>query len=388
VFNRVPEKVILRVAGVDWAGWTSAEVTWQIDAISSEFALGLTDRWIHGEKARPLAAGMPCELLTGENRLVNGYLDKVDFSIGPAAHSVSASGRDKSADLVDCSAIHKPGFWQDINLLELGKALAEPFGVEISTEVDLGESFSRFKLEEGETAFEAFDRALRQREILALSDGRGGIKLAKLAQKVSSTALVQGENIKDSSASYDMADRFSDYIVKGQRPGSDEDYGVSCAAVRGEARDESVVRYRPLLVRAEEQVGDGDAIKRAKWEASTRAARSVTVAVTLEGWRQYDGSLWEVNTIVYCDIPYLRIDQELLISKVTFSLSRDSGTITKLELKDPKAFEPEPPKKSSAAGGGGRREATQESQGGDLQQESAENAWSAHKEITSSKEGA
>jgi prophage tail gpP-like protein len=174
-----------------------------------------------------------------------------------------------------------------------------------------------------------------------------------------------------------MTERFSDYIVKGQRAGTDNDYGESCAAVRGEARDIGVARYRPFMVRAEGQVTDGDAIRRARWEASTRAARSVTVAVTVAGWRQDDGSLWRINTLVPCRLPYLRIEQDLLISRLTFSLTLDGGTTSRLELKDPKAFEPEPPKKKDGGAGGGAGK-----KGGELQQESADSAWGAHKEMT------
>jgi prophage tail gpP-like protein len=384
------ENLVLMVDGVKWEGWTSAEISRQMDAISSEFALGLVDRWQHGMEAIPLAAGMPCKVYINDDLSIDGYLDRVNFGVDVAQHSISVNGREKAADLVDCSAVHDPSTWKDLNALEISKILAEPFGVEITSEVDLGEPFKTFKLEEGETAFAAIDRLLKQREILALPDGKGGVKFAKLADKSSGTKLKQGENIKNSSSSFDMTDRFSDYIVKGQRPGNDQDYGPACAQVRGDARDESVRRYRPMMVRAENQVSDNDALLRAKWEASTRAARSVTVSVTVAGWRQDDGKLWEINTLVDTDIPYLRISQELLISKVSFSLTMSGGTVTTLELKDKAAFEPEPPstKPSGGGSGGGKSSGSSGSGepsggggGGDLQQESADKAWSAHKDI-------
>jgi prophage tail gpP-like protein len=374
-----PEILVLRIGGVNWGGWKSVEIARQMDAISSEFKLGLADRWQHGAEALPLAVGMPCEVLIGGEAVIDGYLDKAEFSTDLASHVVNVSGRDKSADLVDCAAIHSPGSWRDLDALELARELAEPFGVEArkDTGVDVGEKFGTFKLEEGETAFDALDRALRQRGLLAMPGGRGGILLARLAGERSSTALVQGVNVKESSSSFDMSERFSDYIVKGQRAGTDNDYGEGCAAVRGEARDPGVARYRPFMVRAEGQVTAADAIRRARWEASTRAARSVTVTATVAGWRQDDGSLWKINMLVPCRLPYLRIEQDLLISRLTFSLTQDGGTVSRLELKDPKAFEPEPPKKKDGGSGGGAGR-----KGGELQQESADSAWGAHKEMT------
>ena len=137
------------------------------------------------------------------------------------------------------------------------------------------------------------------------------------------------------------------------------------------------------MVRAENQCSDSDAIRRAKWEASTRAARAVTVSVTLAGWRQDNNELWEVNTLVECDIPYLKIKQNLIVYKVVFSLTLDGGTTTQLTLKDPKAFEPEPPKKKSGPGAGGKSAASAQGEtgGNDLQQESADRAWTAQREL-------
>jgi prophage tail gpP-like protein len=371
------EQINLIVDGGQWAGWKSCEVSRQIDALCTQFALGLTDRWTPEAQPMALAAGMPCELKLMEQPFLSGWLDKADFVLANADHTINVSGRDRTCDLVDCSAMNSPGQWRNIKITRLALALAEPFGIEVRAfqVVEDLEPFPTFKLEEGETAFEALDRACKQKEVLALSTTDGRLVLLRTGTMSSETELVQGVNILEASASYDMTDRFSDYIVKGQRQGNDQDYGLTVSQVRGEAVDESVQRYRPYLIQAENQVNPASAVQRAKWEASTRAARAVTVGVTVQGWRQNSGSLWEVNLLTAVDLPFLKIQQELLTSKVTFSLTLDGGFTTKLELKDPKAFEPEPPKKKG--GGGGGKPSRPE-----LQQASADSAWSAHKEKT------
>lgn len=375
----VSEKVKLRIDGVDWGGWKSFEASFQIDALCVEFALGLFDRWTPGMEAMPLAAGMPCEVLLDDQLFIKGHIDKVDFSVGAGNHAIAVNGRDLKADFVDCSAIHKPGQWKNMGLLDIANVLASPFGLKVRAldGMDLGPPIPVFKLEEGETAFEAFERLLKQKEFLTLSefgDNSDVIALLPIGSIKSDTRLVQGDNVKDASASYDMTERFSDYIVKGQKQGNDQDYGLAAACVRGEAQDEMVPRYRPMLVRAENQVNAEDAIKRAKWEASTRAARSVTVSVTVPGWRRDNNNLWLYNSLVEVDIPYLKIAQELLITKVTYSLTNDGGTVTRMELKDPLAFTPEPPTKKDKTG------TASASTPVNLQQASAESAWTAHKE--------
>ncbi len=386
--NGQSENVILRIGGVNWEGWKSVEVTRQVDAAAGSFSLGLADKWRIDQMAPAIAAGMACEVLTGGGSLISGYIDNLTINFSPSDHGLTVSGRDKTADLVDCSAVHEPGFFKNQTVDQLAQTLAGPFGVSVKMEAEAGEPIEVFKLEEGETAFMAVDRAARMRGLLPTPDGRGGLSLGRPGQRRSSTALRQGENVKEGSVTYDVSDRYSDYTCKGQKRGTDDEYGECCCAVKGEGQDGGIDRYRPLIVRPETQVTAEDAEQRAKWEASTRAARGVTASVTVQGWRQNGGQLWEAGLLVFCDLPFLHLSRDLMIAKVTFSLSMDGGTTTSLDLKDPKAFDKDPPAKSgggrSASGGssGGGGAGGTGKGGGELQQESSANAWKIHDGMT------
>lgn len=346
------DPVTLRINGVDWSYWKSVEITRQMDAIAGAFTIALADKWVNGAQAMPIAAGMECEVLIGKDPVIKGYIDKSSPSFSAQDHGISITGRDKSADLVDCSAVHKPGHWLNQNALQLASVLAAPFGVSVTAEGDIGAPFASFKLEQGETVFEAMDRALKQRELLACPDGAGGLVLLKVGARENDTALVQGENILSASADFDMTDRFSDYLVQGQQPGSDDVYGLAACAVHAENKDPAVIRYRPLIIRAESNVDSASTKQRAAWECTVRAARSVSVSVTVQGFRQgkvgaSGGPLWQINALTDVDIPFLRISQQLVTSKVTFRRDAGSGSTTILELKDPASFTPEPKKQDS-----------------------------------------
>lgn len=344
------DPAILRIDGVDWTFWKSFEVSLAMDQIAGAFSLKLVDRWVEGMQAVPLAAGMSCKVLIGDDPLIDGFIDKATFAIAASEHGVSVSGRDKSGDLVDCSAIHKPGQWSGLTCLQLAEILAAPFGVKVSAEGDVGAPLPVFKLEQGETAFEALNRALKERELLAMPDGRGGLVLLKAGARQSSDILKQGENLLSASADFDLSGRFSDYLVQGQQPGTDDAWGREACAVSAETRDDAVTRYRPLLVRAEKSVDSASARQRAAWDKSVRAARSVTVKAKVQGFRQKkDDALWQCNALTDVDIPYLRISQRLLISKVTFRRDISSGSTTELELRDPAAFQPEPKQAEKSA---------------------------------------
>lgn len=352
------ENVTLRIEGVNWKGWTSCQITRSVDAIAGGFALGLTDRWEPGQRAMPLAAGMRCELLSAcgsgaVTPLISGFIDKTTFSLSATSHAVTVEGRDASGDLVDCAAVHRPGQWLRLDAAQLAAVLGQPFGVSVATAggVNLGGVFGTFKIEPGESAFDALSRALKQRELLCLPDGRGGLVLTKIGQDKASTALIQGVNILSASATFDLGERYSDYIVQGQRQGTDAAYGAACS-VRGETRDEGVPRYRPYLLRAAQQ---GDAAymrKRAVWEKTLRAAKSTAVNVAVQGWRQDDGTLWPLGALVDCELPWLGIAQELCITRLVLSKTVQGGTTAQLELKDPDAFQPEPDTPGGSGGGG------------------------------------
>jgi prophage tail gpP-like protein len=357
------DPITLRVGGVDWSYWKSVEIVRQMDAVAGAFSLALADKWVPGaqsartssQSALPIAAGQECELLIGRDPVIKGYIDKVTPSFSASDHGITVSGRDASADLVDCSAVHKPGQWTNINCLDLVRTLAKPFGVQVTAQGEIGAPFPVFKLEQGEKAFEALDRALKQRELLACPDGRGGIVLLKIGSGTHALSLRQGENILSASADYDLTDRFSDYLVQAQKPGNDKEWGLAACAVHAAAKDADVKRHRPLIIRAENSADSAGAQQRAAWEKTVRAGRSVSISVTVQGFRQgrpgdVGAALWQVNAMTEVDIPFLRISQRLLCGKVVFKRDLSSGSTTTLELKDPAAFKPEPKKRKDKSG--------------------------------------
>ena len=359
------EPITLRIDGIDWTYWKSVDISRQMDAIAGTFSIRLADKWQDGVQALPIAAGMACEVLIGADPVITGYIDKLAPFFSATDHGITISGRDASGDMVDASAVHRPGHWLHQNAQQLASILAGPFGIPVTAEegVDVGAAIPSFKLEQGESAFEALDKVLKQRELLACPDGAGGLVLLRAGSRKNAVALVQGINIKSANADFDLTDRFSDYLVQGQQPGSDEIFGEAAAAVHAETRDPSITRYRPLIVRAESRVDAATARQRAAWECSVRAARSVSVTVTVQGFRQHgpfageESPLWQVNALTDVDIPYLRMKQQLVTSKVTFTRDPQGGSLTILELKDPKAFQPEPKQEQRSGSAAGAKSA-------------------------------
>ena len=148
-------------------------------------------------------------------------------------------------------------------------------------------------------------------------------------------ALVLGGNLLSIQADYDHSDRYSEYIVSGQRAGKDSDHGKQAAHVKQTVKDDGVKRYRPYHEAADGQVDAEKAARQAEWERQTRAARSATFDATVAGWLQEDGKVWDINQLVQVNADAVGITGELLIAAVEYSLDADTGETTKLNLKRP-----------------------------------------------------
>jgi len=337
--------VRLRVNGCGYGGWKSVRVTRGIESIAGGFELGYADRWPGQASPWPIRDEDECTLTIDGEPVIVGYIDRPARSFDAESRTLTVSGRDRTGALVDCSAVPPAWEFRQIPLLTLARRIADQFGIPVSLQPGLTppSSLAKFSIDPGETAFDALSRACAVAGLLPIADGRGGLVLARAGSAQSTTELVEGKNIMAAADECDASGRFRTYRVLGQHAGSDEFSGPPAASVKATALDAGVRRSeRVLLVRADGNVTTTQAQTRAQWEATVRAARAYTARVTLQGWRQDDGSLWRENMLVRIRSPYLGLDAEMLISEVVFSLDDSAGTTTQLTLVRPDAFLPEP----------------------------------------------
>lgn len=348
----------LLVDGMLYAGWKMASVTRAMNAAAGTFSLTVTDRWTPNTEPWAIEPGDACELRVAGDVVITGYVDMVRPSFGKDSRTINVQGRDKSGDMVDCSAIHKPDQWKSIGLLKLAEIIAKPFGITVKADTDLGAPFPLVKLQQGETALEAINRHAKMRKVLVMPDGKGGILLTRTGSRQAAVPLIQGENILSASGTMDWSERFSEYVVKGQASYREETDGKAEAHAVATAKDAYVTRYRPLLIVNDNETSTSSAKDRAAWEANTRLGRSAKASITVQGWRQTPGGpLWEPNLLVPVQAPWLSLSGEMLINQVTFDIDDNGGTTSTLDIMPPQAFEPEAPdgkqkKKPKRAGKG------------------------------------
>ena len=339
--------VAVRIDGERHRGWTEARVVRSLEQAAGTFRVAFTDRDPGRVSPRALRPGARAAVALGGDQVIAGWIDSVRVRYDAESHAIELAGRDAVGDLVDCSAASQPGEWRDARLEDVAASLARPYGIEVVVGADTGAPFRRFRIEEGETVYEAVERGCRMRKLLPLSDGAGRLVLGRPGGARAGVALRRGDNILSAAGESDWSGRYNTYRVLGQRPGLGFLGADAAAHVRAVATDPTVTRYRPLTLLAEQALDDEEAVERARWEADVRAARARRVTVQVRGWREGgdDGPLWTPGGLVHVADDLLGLDRDLLIAAVACELSEE-GTRATLSLAPPEAFsgrlEPEP----------------------------------------------
>lgn len=328
--------VELVVDGAIYAGWKRVAITRSIEQIAGTFELSVSERKAAGDydPAGSLQAevqdGAECTVLIEGAPVITGYIDDIIPEYDTERHEIAVQGRDRTADLVDCSAQYKSGEWKNASLEKIAADLCDPYDIEVIAEVAT-ERFGKFSLNKGESIFEALDRAAKMRGVLLMSDGLGKLVVTRAGVGRIATPLVHGVNILRARATRSQRDRYKTYTVIGQRAGLDSTGPADNSGPKFTSTDTYVGRRRTLIVLAEEQSDIFACKRRAIWEMHNRAGRSRMATVTVQGWRHDDG-LWEPNKIVPVRDEFLGIDDDLLIVSVQYTLDLDGGTTTELTL--------------------------------------------------------
>lgn len=348
--------VTLSVNGLDYRGWKKVSISAGIERQARDFRLGVTWSWPGQVQEIPVRQGDRCEVRIGADLVLTGWVFSTPISYD--AHSVerSVAGRSLTADLVDCSAVNKPGQWRGQSVQKIVQALAEPYEVRVLSEVAETTKLADHQIEPGETAFESIDRLLTLSRLLSTDDARGRVVIIKPGSAGRAVDRLElGQNLLTGSAELDFSGVFSEYRVTGQRSGTDTDYGAAASEVKAGVTDPRATRRRVLLIHESGQMTPELAQARANWERGSRMGKALTLRYKIQGWRQSTGALWVPNMIVRVVDPLIGIDRDMLISEIEYVLD-DAGTVANIVVGPPDGFDPEPkdPHKSRKLKKGGK----------------------------------
>lgn len=392
-----PASVVrLVVNGAEYGGWKSVRIEAGIERQARSFDLAVTDRW-PGQTSIPrrIVPGDACQVFIGNDLVMTGYVDATPIRYDGQNVTVGVRGRSKTADLVDCCPIEsgqktagKGGSWADVigkdgrrgrvvappaksanqwrNLpLEvIAAALAAPYGVRVIAEVDTGKAIAEHQVQQGETVFESIDRMMRLRHVLSTDNERGDLVLIDVGSGGrAGTALELGANIRSASTDLDYKGVFSEYIVKGQRAGNDNEHGSAVAEEEATASDDALdeaaaaadsraKRRRVLVIKQSGHADEGTCKDRAEYERAHRAAKALQTTYTVAGWRQASGGLWLPNQLVRVRDSLIGFDAVMVTAEVALVLD-DNGQRSEIRVGPPDGYRTKAGKAKTSQKGGG-----------------------------------
>ncbi len=351
----------VEINGQPFENFSSIEVRANIDTIARSFSIDAAATAIENYPIKP---GDSVVIKSGNTAICTGYVDRTGVSYGPENHTISVTGRSKTADVVDSylvaesynfNSIKDLTEWiliiLNINRLKEKIDVINKAGLAGTKQID-----TPIPVKSGDNAFEFLEGIARKVQVILTDDGDGNICLIRnsgfskasfgLNNKIDDKGGVN--NIKRANASLDISNRYREYIVKAQQSTMQINLSgkntepAQIADQGGIAEDGNIRAGRTFVINAEKSMTDDEATDRALWQGNINRARSLTANVSVEGFTDTNDNPYDTGKLVEYDDDFTGISGEMLIDGIVMTYDEDRGSETKFRLIPPDAYEIEP----------------------------------------------
>jgi prophage tail gpP-like protein len=337
-YTRDVAQVFVRVGGPGgqmFQGWTQSEVERSLETIAGTFSVPIT-----------LVPGHPpaikrqdqVEVLINKTVVISGFVLSAEPFYRRDDCGMRIIGRDRTGDLVRCTAIHKGGQWRKVKIDRIVRDLVAPFGIDVVVQADIGGPITEFKLSHGEPVLDALSRVARLRGVLVTRDDQGRLLLTRAGQQRFEGVIARGMNVISMDGIGTDEQRHSEYVAYGQHSAEGMDF-ESSRSQTAKAFDAEIKRYLPLVVNADGSHLAGDLKALVEHTARVRRGHAYGFKYVVEGWT-FNGKPWPLNArvLVYDDIAGLHGD-EWLICSVRQTCDLREGDVTELVVRPIEAYD-------------------------------------------------
>ncbi|CFR03658.1 phage baseplate assembly protein [Yersinia kristensenii] len=349
--ERVSDDLTLEVGGRAITGWSKIQVTRSIEKLPSSFELSLMDRSPASEWQQWVNPGDTCVVKLGNDAVLTGYIDSWDNKISGTTHEVTAKGRSKCQDLVDCSAEWPNSVISQSTVLQIAQKLAEPYGINVTSDITDMAVVPKFTLNWGETAQAVIEHVTRWAALLYYDQPDGNLYLTRVGQRKAASGVEQGVNILSANLHTDINQRFIDYTgvalsnnAMARRPASGGNNISALVRTQDtELAQQLPNRHRNKIIIVESTMNSENLVRNSlDWSINRNNGRSKMLSVQVDHWRDRNNQLWETNSLIPITIPSMGLKNELwLLSSVTY-LKDANGTVANMTLMPPEAFAVQP----------------------------------------------
>lgn len=333
-YTRDDARITVMVGGVAYAGWLQSEINRSLEAIAGTFSVPVSL-----QPGQPPAINRQdvVQVLINKTPVITGYVLAAEPFYRRGDCGLRVTGRDRTGDLVRCSAIHAGGQWRRASLERIAADLVAPFGLQVLVQTDTGEPITDFKIGHGETVLDALARAARLRGVLVAPGPRGELALTSTGAQRFKGEIRRGWNVIEMSGIGTDEERHRDYIVYGQANTVGADFEVA-RGLKAKATDPEIRRYLPLIINADGNTTAAELQTLADHTMRVRRGHSMGFRYLVEGWT-FQGEPWPLNQLVavHDDIAGQN-GEEWLITSVRHLCDLKEGDVTELVVRPVEAY--------------------------------------------------
>lgn len=336
------DEIAIRLDGVVFRGWTASNITRNINTVSDAFTFTLPydpDNSDLVEKTRPYSY-KTADLFIGGNLYIAAQCVKWAISKRTSQTMMTVDARTKAGHTVECmaqqSALELSGF----RLSQIAKEIMAPYGDDLAPIFEDGDSdiFPKVRKEMTDTDFSFLSGLAAQKGFMITSSDTGGMSFIRAAiNGLHVFRFIEGDSaIESLSTSYDGTGVFSALTAVTESAGTP---GPSSSL------DNPLVPiYRPLVFSADD-LESGNLSSALQWRRSKALAESAPLSITVTGWRNQYGQLWQENMIGTVLAPSVAIFTETsyIVSGVSLQKDENQGNVAVLTMVLPQAYSLEYP---------------------------------------------
>lgn len=358
--------IFISIDNTIYSGFTDVSISRSIENMVGQFSftstvLEMESRLINN----PIKVQSEVNIFIDAQLVLTGTIENLSINYNPTSHTIVASGRDKTGDLIDSSCIKKQYIQRDFaKLLELVLADNGYSNIKVIDNLPspaILPSDEVIRIEPSDTIFSFIDKYAQRLQVFMLTDEDGNIVISKEGSEGAGGALISrkgDENNNIISANFNVAsnDRFRFIDVYSQSNNST--FEKNSISQKGSTIDDEIITPRRKIIIAGKATNKQVLDSLAQWNVSVRKAKGKRYDCQVVGFYtgRENGLLWKINTLVEIKDDKADLDGVYLVQGVKFSKS-DSGSFTDLSIVEIGSFSIDPEKKFDFSARKGKKNA-------------------------------
>jgi prophage tail gpP-like protein len=339
--------ITLAVNGIRYAGWTEVSVSKSIESLCGQFSFATTVK----ENAEfviqnNLKLQDKVQVFIDSTKIITGYIEKLDIAYDAGSHSITVAGRDKTGDLIDSSI--KPNNYNHQSFVKLVENVLSDNGY---TDIKVINNVSNLPnmVEKtqgaavGEKIIEFLDKYAKKVQALLTTDADGNIVITRESEASATGSLLSNNtnatNILGASISLSSTNRFRYNYIESQS--DNNSFEKSSVKQTGVATDKDIRNPRRSYTVMRPATEAVTLQELATWSTNLRKAKGIRYNCRVQDYYSSKAfnQLWLPNELVQVEDVRCQLSGQFLIQGISYSKSRDSGSITEFSIVNKGAFD-------------------------------------------------